>query len=77
MGLKEDIQTKIREFKAEQKRRNEFKKELDFEKFKALEVARAKQEIKDVKAGKKKEGLLDEFDLDPQKITVFDTEMVK
>ena len=55
MGIKEEIKGMFDNFKSEQKRRREWKKELEFKKYKAVEIAKAKQEVKDIKEGKKKE----------------------
>ena len=74
MGIKEDILQKIKEFKFDQQRRREFKRELDFKKYQALEIAKAKQEIKDVRAGKKKPNMFDEFELNPQDIKLYGDE---
>ena len=72
MGLKEDIAQKFAEFKSEQKRRSEFKKELDFKKFQALEIERAKREVKEAREGKKSQSPFSEFELDPRRITLYD-----
>jgi len=55
MGILDDLKEKAKEFKAEQKEKREFKKKLDFAKYKAVEIAKAKQEIKEAKEGKTKD----------------------
>ena len=59
MGIKEELKAMVKDFKDEQKKRREFKKELDLKKYKAVEIAKARQEVKDIRSGKKKEGMSD------------------
>jgi len=78
MGLMDDITQKVSEFKAEQRRRADFKRELDFKKYQAVEIERAKQEIREVRSGKKKtSGIFDELEINPRNIRLYDEEMLK
>ena len=71
MGILDDVKEKLKDFKDTQHKRREFKKKLDFEKFKAVEIAKAKQEIKDIKDGKKPESPMDNLlGYDPEGINL-------
>ena len=55
MGIKEELKGIISEFKEDRKRKQAWKKQLDFKKYKAMEIAKARREVKDIKEGKKTE----------------------
>ena len=59
MGIKEELKAMVQDFKSEQKKRREFKKQLDLKKYTAVEIAKARQEVKDIRSGKKKKEMSD------------------
>ena len=72
MGIKEELKAMVGDFKSEQKKRREFKKKLDFKKYQAVEIAKAQQEVKDIRSGKKKKEMSDAdlLGFDIEKITL-------
>jgi len=71
MGIIDELKQKVKDFKEDQGKRREFKKKLDLEKYKAVEIAKAKQEIKDIKEGKKPDNPMDNllgYDIDDIKL---------